>query len=98
MTLDRPISEIINQRRRQLLVHSIIYYEFNENIISDHTWSKWAMELVSLQNQYPDIAKTCIYAESFKDFDGSTGFNLPLDDPWACAKAQQLLKWRNKSA
>lgn len=90
------IVEKINQRRRQLLVHSIIYYELNDSIISDHKWSEWAKELVELQKNYPDIAEKCVYAEAFKDFDGSTGFNLPLDDPWAYAKAQQLLNWRDK--
>ena len=28
-----------------MLVHSYIYYQLNDNIIDDSTWSKWAMEL-----------------------------------------------------
>ena len=45
MDLD-VVRERIAQRRRQILVHSIIYYRFNENIITDHTWAEWAKELV----------------------------------------------------
>lgn len=92
----QAITELINRLRRTILVHSVIYYELNDSIISDHRWSEWAMKLVELQNEYPDIAARCVYAEAFKDFDGSTGFNLPLDDPWANHKARQLLSWRQK--
>ena len=91
------IAELINRRRRQILVHSIIYYEFNDNIISDYTWSKWAEELVELQNKYPGTAKSCVFAKEFEDFDGSTGFNLPLDNPWGVNKACQLLKLEGHS-
>ena len=85
------ISELIERRRRQVLVHSVIYYELNKNIVTDALWTSWAMELASLQSKYPEIAKECWYAEYFEDFDGSTGFNLPLRDPWAMAKARYLV-------
>lgn len=89
------IAELINRRRRQILVHSIIYYEMNDNLISDSQWSKWAVELAKLQNDYPSIAAECWYAEHFKGFDGSTGYNLPLDDPWGVRKARYLIDLRN---
>lgn len=91
------IAELINRRRRQILVHSIIYYKYNDNIISDYTWSKWAKELVELQKTYPDTAKSCVFAKEFEDFDGSTGFNLPLENPWGVSKAWQLLKLEGHS-
>jgi hypothetical protein len=91
--LEEAIAELINRRRRQILVHSVIYYKLNTNLISDHTWMKWAQELVSLQQQYPEIAKKCPYSVEFEGFDGSTGFNLPLADPWAVNKAYQLLEF-----
>lgn len=56
-----------------MLVHSYIYYEMNENLISDSQWSQWAMELVELQSKYPNIAEKVIYAEDFADWDGSSG-------------------------
>ena len=85
------IRELINRRRRQILVHSIIYYRLNESLISDDIWSELALELENLQNKYPEIAATCVYADAFLNFDHSTGCNLPLDDPWGLAKARQLL-------
>ena len=96
MLMRNPISELITQRRYQVLIHSIIYYKLDDNLVSDDTWSKWALELEELQNSYPDIAKQCPYAEAFADFDHSTGMDLPLDDPWAIGKAKQLLAWRYK--
>ena len=95
MTRDE-IAELINRRRRQVLIHSVIYYRLNDNLISDSQWSEWAKELYDLQKQYPEIAMTCVYAKDYKDFDPSTGFNLPLEDIWAVNKAQQLVKWRDK--
>ena len=50
--------------------------------------------LVELQARYPEISKIVAYAEEFKDWDASTGFHLPLNDPWVCWKAQQVLKKR----
>lgn len=90
------IEELINRRRRQILVHSVIYYKMDDNLISDSQWSLWAKELDELQRLYPEIAMRCVYAKDFKDFDPSTGFNLPLDDPWAINKANQLIFWRDR--
>lgn len=74
------IAEKIQRRRYQMLVHSYIYYEMNENIISDSQWSAWAMELVDLQHKYPGIAEKVIYAEDFADWDGSSGAFLDYTD------------------
>lgn len=90
------IKELITRRRRQMLVHSIIYYKLNDNLISDSKWSQWALELENLQNEYPEIASQCPYAEEFAEFNHSSGMNLPLDDDWAYNKALQLLKWSGK--
>lgn len=95
MPNDQIIAKI-NQRRRQILVHSVIYYMMDDSIISDATWAKWAKELEELQRQYPDIAEQCVYADAFRGFDHSTGFNLPLRDEWANNKARQLLARRKK--
>lgn len=85
------IRELILRRRRQLLVHSVIYYRFNENLISDQTWSTWAVELEKLQKEYPKEADEVELAEAFKNFTHSTGYNLPLEDPWAVGQARWLL-------
>lgn len=95
---DKTIAEIINRRRRQILVHSVIYYKMDDNLISDNQWAAWAKELDQLQSAYPEIAKKCVYAKAFEDFDPSTGYNLPLEDSWANNKARQLLAQRDKHA
>ena len=90
------IAELITRRRRQLLVHSIIYYCMNDNIITDNQWAKWAIELEDLQRDYPEIAKNCPRAKEFENFDHSTGYNLPLNDPYAVATARRLLDMKYK--
>lgn len=87
----KEIKSLIQHRRLQVLIHSCIYYELNESVVSDSTWSKWALELETLQKQNPEISKQVIYVEAFENFDHSTGCNLPLKDPWVVAKAKWLL-------
>lgn len=93
---DEEIESLIRHRRLQVLIHSCIYYELNESIVSDSTWSKWALELETLQKQNPKISKQVIYAEAFENFDHSTGCNLPLKDPWVVVKAKWLLSVSRK--
>lgn len=91
------IAEKIQQRRYQMLVHSYIYYEMNENIISDSKWSNWATELAELQTKYPSIANTVVYAEDFADWDGSSGaFLTYADKPNIVATAERLLQNKSK--
>lgn len=71
--MDRRIIEKIQQRRRQMLVHSYLYYEENVNIVSDATWSRWAKELAQLQKDYPKESAEAEEYEQFKDWDGSSG-------------------------
>ena len=85
------IAEKIQQRRLQMIVHSAIYYAFNDNIVPDSKWSEWGRELKDLQEKYPVIASKVIFAEAFKDWDASTGFNLPIHDDWVTQKATQLM-------
>ena len=76
----QTIAEKIKQRRRQMLVHSYIYYELNKNIVSDYVWAKWAKELEQLQHDYPDESKSVEYYEEFKDWDGSSGAFLKFGE------------------
>lgn len=93
VTTEVAIADLIKRRRLQILVHSYIYYVLDNNIVSDATWSKWAMELVKLQKEYPDVAKTVRFHELFKDFDGSTGFDLAQKaDEDIISKAYYLLR------
>ena len=80
-----------------MLVHSYIYYELNDNLISDEKWAQWARELKQLQDEYPDIAKKVKYSRMFEDWDASTGFHLAFDE-WTRDKAHYLLAVRDKQA
>lgn len=74
------MKEKIKQRRRQMLVHSYLYYEKDVNIVPDSKWSQWAMELVRLQEKYPDESKEVEFYEDFKDWDGSSGAFLKFPE------------------
>lgn len=89
------IKEKIRQRRRQMLVHSYIYYELNQNIISDHKWSEWAKELQQLQQDYPEESKAVEYYDDFKDWDGSSGAFLNFGEDIKTV-AQILLENQSK--
>ena len=75
-----------------MLVHSCLYYNLNTNIITDKQFDTWARELVTLQKENIDISKKVKWAEAFEGFDGHTGFDLPINDPWVVKKAQYLMK------
>lgn len=87
------IEELIHRRRRQVLVHSIIYYRFNTTVIDDATFDLWARELAQLQKDHPDVsAKVDYHREAFEGFDGETGYHLPLHDKRAMRVAGHLMK------
>jgi hypothetical protein len=85
------IAEKIQQRRLQMLVHSYIYYDLNDNIVSDEQWAEWAYELKDLQETYPEIAKTVPYGQGFENWDASTGAFLPYREPNIISVARRLL-------
>lgn len=88
----------VNQRRRQILVHSCLYYQLNDNLISDFQYDKFARELAKLQIENKDILSKCVYNEYFKDFglDGCySGFNLPHNRPEIVRAAERLLWYRD---
>lgn len=93
---DKEIAALIYRRRQQILVHSVLYYRMNENLIDDATWSRWAFELEDLQSRYPKIAKTVPLHKEVENFDHSTGSDLPLDNSWAINKAKYLLYLRGE--
>ena len=86
---------LIKRRRLQIIVHSAVYYRFNDNLISDHTFDAWCSELVQLQKDHPEIASVAPCQHEFDGFDGSTGFHLSTI-PWGVKKAQELLEYRSK--
>lgn len=67
----------ISYLQRRILVYSIMYYEMNESCISDMEYDEISKQLVSMQHNVSkaDLARTTYYYV-FKDFEGSTGFDL----------------------
>lgn len=70
----------IRRMRRQILVHSIIYYRFNDNLIDDFKYDSIARELVKLQSESPETSENVPdFIDDFRDFgkDGCySGYNL----------------------
>lgn len=94
--MNEEIRSLIQRRRMQLLVHSAIYYDYNESIVTDEQWKNWALELEQLQKDHPAEAKAAPYAEAFAGFDHSTGYDLPYRDHAVMAKAIWLLRIRDQ--
>ena len=61
-------------------MHSYLYYELDDSVISDREYDAKAKELVKYKNNYPELWKTSEYYKQFgDDYDGSTGFTLFYD-------------------
>lgn len=90
--MNERVVELIGRRRRQILVHSYIYYNMDESIVSDVKWNKWAHELAKLQQKWPEEAAEAPFSDKFEGFDGSTGFDLDMTDPWIAEMAARLTK------
>ena len=87
MQIAQTPQERIRQRRTQMLIHSYVYYQLGDSIVSDHDWQRWADELVTLQRDHPGAIG--FYDAEFAGWDGSTGFHLP-QDTWVSEKATHI--------
>lgn len=75
--------EYINWLQRFIIVHSYIYYELDDNVISDREYDLKSKQLVEYKNDYPDLWKNSEYYKQFgDDYTGATGMTLyhDLDD------------------
>lgn len=91
------VASKIERRRRQILVHSILYYKLDRPLISDAAYDAWAQELIRLQANYPAISESVDYMlDAFRTFTSSTGFDLPLDDEPATRVARDLLTYNER--
>ena len=89
---NQTVKEKIRQRRSQMLVHSCLYYEMDESIVSDDKWQQWANELALLQLENPNDCLLDFYDEEFADWDGTTGAFLPLKDINVRNQAAHILR------
>ena len=77
------VQDYIDFLQRFIILHSYIYYELDNNYISDMEYDKKSKELVQYKNEYPDLWKNSMYYKQFgDDYNGATGFTLyhDLDD------------------
>lgn len=81
----------INHLRRLVLIHSCIYYRLNTSIVSDLQFDKWSNELVKLQSDHPLLSKKGIFHDDFRIFDGTTGYDLSLNNKWVENTAMYIL-------
>ena len=69
--------EKIEALERQILVHSMLYYHMDENVISDKRYDKMSRLLASkIEKLGPKKIASTQYGYVFSDFDGTTGFDL----------------------
>lgn len=69
----------IDRIERQILVHSLIYYKMDSNIVSDSFFDEISSNLANCIKEFPDNFKKSKYVKTFKKFDGSTGADLEYD-------------------
>lgn len=69
--------EQINWLQRYIIVHSYIYYQLNDNFISDHVYDARSKQLVELKERHPKEWRRSQYYRQFgKDYNGATGMGL----------------------
>ena len=68
--------ERIQLLERWIILHSYLYYELNENIVSDANYNANTKQLLYLKEKYPESFKKTKYYKYFKDFESGTGFDL----------------------
>lgn len=63
--------------QRTILVNSRLYYDRNITVMSDREYDSISKQLVVMQKKVSkEILKKTDYYDAFKDFDGTTGFDL----------------------
>ena len=92
--IDDIKSEML-RRRKQILVHSCLYYRLDTNLIEDWQYDKIGRRLAELQIAYPEISNNLGYHDKeFKGFGEDhcySGCHLPTSSPEVVATAEMLL-------
>jgi len=89
--LNYNVAKKIQRLRLMILVHSRLYYKDGISIIQDQDFDSLGYVLKDLQERHPRESRIIVYYEAFKDWDGTTGYHLPLTDPWVVRKAEKIL-------
>lgn len=62
--------------QRQIIVHSILYYELSESVIQDFQFDSICKQLLMFQEKLGNEYKRTDYYQYFYDFKGETGYYL----------------------
>ena len=81
---------VMSRLRRQIIVHSVIYYHFNRNLILDGEYDELCVKLYKMQQEHPLLCQHAAFAEDFIDYDPSTGMNF-AEHEWGLRAANRLL-------
>jgi len=82
----------LERKQRQLIVHSFMYYELNNNLWTDSKYDETARLVEHVKNLELDIWKESKFYYIFKDWDSSTGMNL-LNDPHTEGRGVYFWYW-----
>lgn len=70
------VTNKMNSLERWILINSYIYYELNDNVVSDKVFDANSKQLLELIKKNKTDFKASQYYYAFKNFDGNTGFDL----------------------
>lgn len=88
------------RRRRQFLVHSYIYYQLGESIISDEQYDTICKSLYAMQKQDPKLAEGLPYNSICSRIDSSaSGYFIKAEEypPEIVSTAFHLLAYHTKT-
>lgn len=77
--------EVIKRLRRNMIIHSTLYYYYDDPVISDDMWQSMADDLTEIQGMFPEPIG--YYDELFADWNGSTGMHVALTTPYWISEA-----------
>lgn len=84
------VAKLIDSLRWWVALHSHIYYNLGESVVSDDGWDRKALQLAHLQHVHGHDAGTW-KNEVFEGFTGDTGYHLPVTSEIE-EKAQDLIE------
>lgn len=91
------LNERIQQRMRQFLVHSFLYYKLDESIIEDYEYDRISNEMTELLNVHAHVAKALPYYElCVGDGGAASGFHIKTYPPEIVTVALRMLWYYRK--
>lgn len=87
--------------QRQIIIHSILYYELSENVIEDFQFDSICKQLLGFQKTMGNEYEKTDYYNYFYDFEGETGYYLfgrldKYDKKYLTCLARIVLRNRKK--